>query len=137
VDGSWVFASTDFRAMRAARAEFVRLLTASAGPDADVDSAALVFGELAANAMRHGPAGDVRVTLRWAGTKPTLSVRDGGEGFAFDPRLPDAGQVGGRGLYIVNHVAGPVRVETCPAGGCSVSVDLRLTPVRQMGSNAP
>jgi signal transduction histidine kinase len=116
--------------MRAARAEFVRLLSARAGPDADVDSAALVFGELVANAMRHGPPGEVRVTLRWLDSQPTLSVTDAGPGFAFDPRLPDAGQVGGRGLFIVNHVAGPVRVERRTGGGCSVSVDLPLTAKR-------
>jgi anti-sigma regulatory factor (Ser/Thr protein kinase) len=121
-----VFSSTDFRAMRAARADFVRLLRAHVGPEADVESAALAFGELVANAMRHAPPGEVRVTLRWAGAKPTLSVSDCGAGFTFDPMLPDTGQIGGRGLYIVNHLAGPVRVERT-GGGCSVSVDLRLT----------
>jgi len=130
VDGSWVFSSTDFRAMRAARADFVRLLRADVGPEADVDSAALAFGELVANAMRHAPPGEVRVELRWHGDKASLSVTDSGTGFAFDPSLPDVGQVGGRGLYIVNHLTGPVRVERRAGGGCSVSVDLRLTALR-------
>jgi anti-sigma regulatory factor (Ser/Thr protein kinase) len=111
--------------MQAARAEFVRILRCAAGPQADVEAAALAFGELVANAMRHGPRGEVRVSLRWDGNKATLLVSDSGAGFELNLRLPDNGQVGGRGLYIVNQLAGPVRVERT-GGGCLVSVELPL-----------
>jgi len=117
------------RHARGAR-RIVRLLRADVGPEADVESAALAFGELVANAMRHAPPGQVRVELRWRDAKATLSVTDCGAGFAFDPSLPDVGQVGGRGLYIVNHLTGPVRIEHRADGGCSVSVELRLTALR-------
>ncbi len=112
--------------MRSARAEFVELLRVATQRGADVEAAALAFGELVANAMRHGPDGDVCVTLRWAAGTPTLSVTDTGAGFVPNPSLPDDGQVGGRGLFIVSELAGPVRVQTRAGGGCSVSVDLPL-----------
>jgi anti-sigma regulatory factor (Ser/Thr protein kinase) len=109
--------------MQAARAQFVDLLRQASQDRPDLEAAALAFGELVANAMRHAPPGDVSVTLRWSGTTATLSVTDSGTGFVPRPSLPDSGEVGGRGLFIVNAMAGPVRVAAV-AGGCSVSVDL-------------
>lgn len=117
--------------MQAARGEFVGLLRGAAEPEADIEAAALAFGELVANAMRHGPPGEVHVTLRWKSGRPTLSVSDSGSGFTVDPCLPDIGQVGGRGLFIVNALAGPVRIEKRTGGGCSVSVDLPVTAARE------
>ncbi len=117
--------------MQSARAEFVAHLRNVCADSSDFESAALAFGELVANAMRHAPPGEVAVRLRWRGPSATLSVSDSGGGFAPNPCLPEEGSAGGRGLYIVSAIAGPLDVRAGPAG-CSVSVELGFVRLRSL-----
>ncbi len=119
--------------MQSARAEFVAILRHSAGERFDLEAAALAFGELVANAMRHCPPGEVVVALRWEGPAPVLCVKDCGHGFDPNPCLPEHGQIGGRGLYIVRELAGPVRVQKLQ-DGCLVSVRLPRSPEAAIGT---
>lgn len=104
--------------MAALRKEAVR--------DADLWSAEIIVAELLSNAVRHtiGPA---VVSLEWEGDHPLLSVRDDGPGPAsllpLPDRLPaDALADGGRGLFLVAHLALGVSVHPGRRAGCLVSV---------------
>jgi anti-sigma regulatory factor (Ser/Thr protein kinase) len=78
---------------------------------------ALVAGELATNSVRHGGGGG---TLRlWRQHAALIcEVRD--RGHVVDPlvgrRRPVDGQVGGRGLWVVNQVCDLVQVRSSPSG---------------------
>jgi len=96
-----------FDPREAGRAHDVRdmmLATLTArSPHADASAAALVFGELTANAMRHAP-GPIDVELSWDdGETPVLCVDDDGPGFDAPARteLPGHEAESGRGLFLV------------------------------------
>ena len=90
------------------------------------DDAALVAGELLANAMVRASSAVV-LAARLTGGQLHLEVRDDGAGFegaAADPRPEDER---GRGLAIVGALAQDVRVSSSPTGS-SVSVVLDVAP---------
>jgi anti-sigma regulatory factor (Ser/Thr protein kinase) len=97
-----------------------------AGLAADrVDDVVLAVGELAANSIRHGGGhGTLRVWTE--GDVFVAEISDGGR--FTDPlagrRRADATQVGGRGLFMVQHVADLVRTHTGP-GGTRIRIYLR------------
>lgn len=106
------------------------MLRADGDPRADFDACALALSELISNAIRHGPAGPIEVTLDWSEDRPRLAVRDRGPGFPLHITLPDGRSEGGRGLYLVAQLVGRPQV-ACDDGGCTVSV---LLPVQRRES---
>jgi anti-sigma regulatory factor (Ser/Thr protein kinase) len=93
------------------------------GRAADV---ALVVGELATNSVRHG-GGSGTVHLWTRGAALVCEVRDRGR--IVDPmigrRKPVRGQMGGRGLWLVNQLCDLVQIRS-GAAGSTVRVQLRL-----------
>jgi len=78
---------------------------------------ALVTGELATNSVRHGGGRGVLRLWRQA-TTLVCEVRD--RGLVVDPligrRRPADGQVGGRGLWVVNQICDLLQVRSSPSG---------------------
>lgn len=121
----WAFSSSDANKAHRAREQFVGALKLRASPEADYSACELVFGELVGNVVRHAP-GPIRIVLDWSGAQAILCVEDSGPLFRFDPTLPaDPFAESGRGLYMVNTLAGKIDVEAFPEGK-SVRVILPL-----------
>ncbi|GAA4530034.1 anti-sigma factor RsbA family regulatory protein [Amycolatopsis samaneae] len=102
-------------------------LAARAGLGAErVEDVALTLTELAGNSIEHG-GGTARVLLGTAGEHLVCQVRDSGR--LADPlagsRPAGPGQLRGRGLLLVHHLADLVRTYTGPAGTC-VEASFRL-----------
>lgn len=74
--------------------------------DRDLFPAALVFGELVSNVIKHAPAGGVRVWLEPEGERYALCINDAGRGFDEGAihKNPDERSESGRGLFIVRQV---------------------------------
>jgi signal transduction histidine kinase len=98
-----------------------------------------LVGILVDNAVRHAPSqGQVRVTVREAGGRATLTVEDNGPGIRADdlPRVFDRfwravdAPEGGSGLglaiaaWIVERHGGRIRVENRPSGGARFTAEL-------------
>ncbi|KQX65781.1 ATP-binding protein [Angustibacter sp. Root456] len=108
----------------------------------DVSDAELVVQELLANAFEHA-AGPTWVQLTWADDRPHLVVRDLGAGFTLPesaaagaPRLDDKEALwseGGRGLWLVSHLAGELAVAARRGGGTEVHTVL---PVQRRASRS-
>jgi anti-sigma regulatory factor (Ser/Thr protein kinase) len=124
----WEFDSRDARAASLARREFVAVLRREAAPASDVHAAEIVFGELVGNAVRHAP-GPIRVALCWKGTSPVLCVRDSGDRFEVERRLPDDPlSEGRRGLYLALRLARRLTVQRIPGDG---KIVLAILPVER------
>ncbi|MFD9962190.1 anti-sigma factor RsbA family regulatory protein [Amycolatopsis sp. NPDC058986] len=95
-------------------------LAAGAGLGAErVQDVALALTELAGNSLEHG-GGAAEVLMGTDGAHLVCQVRDSGQ--LADPlagcRPAAPGQIRGRGLLLVHHVADLVRTHTGPAGTC-------------------
>jgi anti-sigma regulatory factor (Ser/Thr protein kinase) len=144
----WALEPADTASIPGLRQRIMRLLGRQASRDADLAASEVVVAELLTNALAH-TAGKAWVSLRWDGTHPLLSVADLGPGFPageavggtmiVQPRPPmtaerslvarlpeDPLADGGRGLYLVAHLALDVAVVTRSTGGSVVSVTLNL-----------
>jgi serine/threonine-protein kinase RsbW len=125
----WSFDTLDAREAGEVRERYLDFLQTWGTPDSDCDAAALAFAELVGNVVRHAP-GPFSVVVDWAGIAPVLHVRDRGPGFARPWRLPsDPMSEHGRGLFIVQALAGNLRITSIPAGGTQVSVKLPIVRV--------
>lgn len=125
----WDFDSRDARSALLARREFVALLRREAAPTSDVDAAEIVFGELVGNAVRHAP-GRIRVVVHWKGISLVLCVRDSGERFDVDRRLPNDPLCEGlRGLYLVQRLSRRLAVLPIPGDGKIVTAVLPVDRV--------
>lgn len=99
-----------------------------------VDQAELVVQELVANAAEHA-RGPVWVNLSWLEDQPDLVVQDLGAGFempgdedtAPGQDRPDLFAEGGRGLFLVTHLAGYLDVAARRGGGSRVETRLPVT----------
>lgn len=112
------------------------------GEDGEPFEAELVVQELLANAVEHA-SGPVWVRLSWLEEEPELEVLDLGPGFSLDPssapapvlrgeeELPDLDGEGGRGLFLVSHLARELEVVARTSGGTRVRARL---PVRRAAS---
>jgi anti-sigma regulatory factor (Ser/Thr protein kinase) len=123
------------------RHQIMDSLSRIAAQDADLAGTEIVVGELLSNALSH-TSGRAWVSLRWDGVHPLLSVADLGPGFpepqhgrwslidadrTLTPKLPDDPLAeGGRGLYLIAHLALDVAVAARATGGTVVSVTLDL-----------
>jgi anti-sigma regulatory factor (Ser/Thr protein kinase) len=116
-----------------ARRDLLDYLAGRADGHSDLDAAAMVFGELVGNVVRHAP-GPIAIDLSWDRGVAVLRVRDSGPGFEWDGAvsLPDPMAESGRGLYIVYTVSQTMKVSRPPGGGTEVmawlpiSLNLRL-----------
>jgi signal transduction histidine kinase len=96
-------------------------------PPADVDAAELIYGELVANAVRYAK-GAVEVHLEMRSSQcPVLVVRDHGPGLPARPWKPrrDLFAESGRGLGIVELLAGHLVVDDAEGGGTVIRATLR------------
>lgn len=123
----WYLHADDRTAVRALRHEVRDLLARHAEPGQSTADAELVVEELVGNAVRHA-GGPIWVSLSWLERRPTLVVTDLGPGFTLAPDevadLPDLAGEGGRGLFLVTHLADRVAVAAKRAGGTRVEARL-------------
>ncbi|MBV9233373.1 MAG: ATP-binding protein, partial [Candidatus Eremiobacteraeota bacterium] len=120
----WSFDSSDWRAARRARHDFLEELTALATPESDIRGAEIIFGELTANAAQYAP-GHLDVALDLDGEKPVLHFIDRGAGCSMvappDPRdLVEHG----RGFWLLHRLGGEITIEVLPGFGSRISVGL-------------
>lgn len=141
----WYFDAREGSALGALRHELRAYLSRHAEPGSDVGGAEVAFGELVANAVKHAP-GPAWVHLDWTDRQPVVEVHDLGPGFELDASLPeDPFATGGRGLFIVSHVAEDLGVAAKAAGGSKVTATLPVTrrlershdPVRSQARSLP
>jgi PAS domain S-box-containing protein len=124
---AWSFEADDARAASNARTRFLEFLTAD-GANPIAAKAELIFGELLGNVVRHAP-GPVEVVYETTGRRAVLHVIDSGEAFASARGLPiDPLSELGRGLYIIERLAGTVRVEHVAGYGNHISVIIEDRP---------
>ncbi|MDQ4041321.1 MAG: ATP-binding protein, partial [Actinomycetota bacterium] len=115
------FDATDATAVTDLRGELSAFFARHAAPGSDVSGAELAVGELLANAVRHAP-GPAWVHVDWTEPRPRVEVHDLGPGFQLQVALPDDPlALGGRGLFIVSHVADDLATAAKRAGGSRVS----------------
>lgn len=125
--------ANDASAVPPLRHEIMTFLRTHTDPAGDLASAELVVAELLSNAVAHGPE-RARVSLRWDGDHPVLTVADVGRaarGAGRGPALPadlpaDPLADGGRGLYIAEQLSRRLDVQA-RATGSAVSATLNLT----------
>ena len=134
----WTLEPADLAAVPRLRRTIMRGLARRASSGSDLGASEIVVAELLSNALAHA-SGRAWVSLRWDGVHPLLSVADLGPGFPTDrpdlidgdrsliPRLPDDPlALGGRGLYLIAHLALDVAVAARATGGSVISVTLDL-----------
>ena len=86
---------------------FERDLEAARVVEQDLAMAALAFGELLSNGVRHGrpfPDGTLEATWSLKESSVIVSVRDQGHAPGLEATLPDADSATGRGLWMVAQV---------------------------------
>src|SRR5512142_1080297 len=122
------FDATDPSAVSDLRGELGAYFERHAMAGSDLSGAELAVSELLANAVRHAP-GPAWVHVDWSEQRPTVEIHDLGPGFVLNPTLPeDPFAPGGRGLYIVSHIADELAAVAKRAGGSRVSA---VMPVRR------
>lgn len=107
------------------RRALLAYLRSRAAEGSDLDAAALIFGELVGNVVRHAP-GPISVDLAWDGDTAVLRVVDRGPGFDWNglAKLPSMFAESGRGLYIASSVA--ESLEVCRLAGNGTQATARL-----------
>jgi anti-sigma regulatory factor (Ser/Thr protein kinase) len=125
----WSFQSHDADGAHRARCSLLSHLQKHASDDSDVAAAALVFGELVGNVVRHAP-GPIAVDFCWKGNAAILRVVDQGPGYDWSGRrrLPDPYSEFGRGLYIVAKIARSLQVRRLPGRGTEAIAHLPVSP---------
>jgi PAS domain S-box-containing protein len=120
----WSFDANDARAAQAARVEFVARLAGEGIGTEQRLAYEIVFGEIVGNAARYTP-GPLDLALRRDGSKLVLAALDRGPGFDWDAVLPaNAWAESGRGLFLIDTLAGGVRTEYLAGYGSYLEVTL-------------
>ena len=141
----WMVSADEAQSVPPLRREIMAQLRRHASRESDFASAELVIAELLSNAVAHGPD-RARVTLRWDGEHPVLSVAGVGRGRRAD-RLPEPAVPadlpadpladGGRGLYIAERLSRGLDVQARPHGSVvSATLNLRRRADRQQAAPA-
>ena len=114
----WSFEAADAGKAYGVRRDLLIYLQSRAAQSSDLEAAALIFGELVGNVVRHAP-GPIAVHVYWEEDMAVLQVIDNGPGFDWDghARLPDRFAESGRGLFIAHSVARNLRVRRIPGKG--------------------
>lgn len=96
-----------------------------------------VVQEALTNAARHAHASEIRVSLTTKDARIVLEVRDNGRGFVPGER---AERSGGRGLVgmreRVELLGGTLRIDTAPAAGTTIQVELPLRALSDDGDDS-
>ncbi len=108
---NWQFLAKDVRGVTAARREFTAHLRSVSRSEANLEAAALIFGELIANAIKYGDD-PITATLECNDRCATLVIEDGGAGFVREELRPaEPHATGGRGFAIATTLAKSIRLE--------------------------
>ncbi len=123
----WSFESEDAGSAYSARRALIAYLQSRATDDSDFEAAAMVFGELVGNVVRHAP-GPISIELSWERGIAVLRVTDRGPGFAWDRQagLPETMAESGRGLFIARTVADRLEVAPTQPSGMAVTAWLPI-----------
>lgn len=133
----WFFDATDAAAVSDLRAQLAGFFRRHAATGSDVEGADLAVSELLANAVRHAP-GPAWVHVDWSDRRPRVEVHDLGPGFRLRAALPeDPLAPGGRGLFIVAHVADELAAAAKRAGGSRVSAVMPVERAMQQSYDLP
>jgi anti-sigma regulatory factor (Ser/Thr protein kinase) len=124
----WSFEAADAAKAYNVRFALLAYLQSRAGAGSDLEAAALIFGELVGNVVRHAP-GPIAVDLYWEEDVAVLRVVDQGPGFDWSgsAEVPDALAESGRGLFIAGSIARELRVRRLNGNGTEATAWL---PVR-------
>ena len=114
----WSFESADAGSAYRARGALLDYLASRARIGSDLEAAALIFGELVGNVVRHAP-GPIAIDVYWERDVAVLRVADSGPGFHWsgNAKLPDVLAEAGRGLFIAHAVALKLQVTRLPGNG--------------------
>jgi signal transduction histidine kinase len=123
----WSFEAADAGRAYGVRRDLLAYLHSRAALGSDLDAAALIFGELVGNVVRHAP-GPISIDIFWEADMAVLRVVDRGPGFDWDgeARLPDRFAESGRGLFIAFSVARNLRVRRIPGNGTEATAWLPI-----------
>jgi len=96
-------------------------------PGDRIDRFAVALSEIATNAILHG-SGSATVTITSSDTALIVEVRDRGTGLRTDsrPALPHPTQIGGRGLWLAEHLCDNVDFDSSSGGGTTIRMSMRL-----------
>jgi anti-sigma regulatory factor (Ser/Thr protein kinase) len=138
----WYLSGDGLPAVSALRREIHGYLARHAEPSCDIGDAELIVQELLVNGVEHAD-GPVWVHVSWQQERPVLVVRDLGPGFALPAGeaappvpakdVPELLAEGGRGLFLVSHLAPLLEVAARRGGGSEVKAEL---PVRRAASRS-
>jgi len=99
-------------------------------PEARAADIELAVSEATGNVVRHAYAEvghSYRVTIEFFSRCVCLQVEDAGRGFTrASVPPPNAEQVGGRGLWLIEHLADDTTISSLPDGGCCLRADFAL-----------
>jgi anti-sigma regulatory factor (Ser/Thr protein kinase) len=121
----WAIDTTSGKSVRELRKEIISFLERHASDARSVGDVELAVSELLTNGARHAK-GPLWVNIDWSVARPVLTVVDLGPGFDLRIELPPPGQLGGRGLYVVDQLTHDLAVRKREAGGSVVSVSLPI-----------
>ncbi|MEA2270559.1 MAG: hypothetical protein QOD55_458 [Solirubrobacteraceae bacterium] len=131
------FDATDPTAVADLRSELSRYFRRHAAADSDLGGADVAMSELLANAVRHAP-GPAWVHVDWSERRPRVEVHDLGPGFALQTSLPDDPlATGGRGLFMVAHIADDLVAAAKRAGGSRVSAVMPVERAVELSHDPP
>jgi anti-sigma regulatory factor (Ser/Thr protein kinase) len=124
----WRFESDEASHAYDARRDLLGYLASRADGQSDLGAAAMIFGELVGNVVRHAP-GPIAIELYWDRGVAVLRVRDSGPGFEWSGlvSLPEPMAESGRGLYIVYTLAQTMKVARPSGGGTEVTAWLPIS----------
>ena len=124
----WSFEAADAGRAYGVRRDLLDYLESYASQGSDLEAAALIFGELVGNVVRHAP-GPIAVDVYWEAGVAVLRVVDRGPGFDWDgdAHLPERYAESGRGLFIAHSVARNLKVRRVPGNGTEATAWLPVS----------
>ncbi len=126
------------------RHDIVSYLERHSDTSEGIDEAELLVSEVTGNAVRHA-GGPIWVTLSWREVFPQLTVRDLGPGFdpavleptPPDELVPDVLAEGGRGLFLITHLAPQLEAHGREGQGMVISVALPVKRHKAVDHDPP
>lgn len=129
----WSFDSREISKVSSVRHHLIEYLKSCCHAASDFQAAALIYGELVANAVQHA-GGTINIELTWNEGAAALHVHDDGPHFKIEDFKPpdDPFAENGRGLFIVRSLAEALHVSPISGDGKTVTalLSLRCEPGR-------